>query len=244
MQLFPVTVPLKSVALNVLGKLFKTAHGYNVWGSSAIGTLRWPLCTEIPTLLLGHLENLCVRVWFGLIINFAVDMILRNSFFTIRFKWEISSTDRKVVPCHSHSVAIQSATHNNQHTRISTSHVPAPLGKSSSDEVANTHSICLAWQTLLKPHSQHRELVTTTAFGTNTVETRIFIETLQKTPAAQGVIKILLLKPFHIFVVNVSAKAMHLPKYIVVGYANGPFISVMTVSSTLLNHSPKVTPSV
>lgn len=56
--------------------------------------------------------------------------------------------------------------------------------------------------------------------------------------AAHDVIDVLSLQPFHIFVNNFFAKAMHLPKHEVVAYATEPSKSDITASSIPLFHSP------
>lgn len=47
----------------------------------------------------------------------------------------------------------------------------------------------------------------------------------------------LLLQPFHIPVINLSANAMHLPKHFVVAYAPELLTSVIAASSTALHYS-------
>lgn len=114
-------------------------------------------------------------------------MLLEISFID-RFIRGIYPTERKVVPWHSHPVAILDTTQRAKcnHTTIST--VTAPIDKPSTEDDNNTYSLRVARKTLLEPHSKHQVLETTIASGIETVELRVVEKTRQKTSTAYGVI--------------------------------------------------------
>lgn len=132
------------------------------------------------------LNDLWSRVWCGINHSFAIDIPFGTSFI-YRIIEGIYPTDRILVSWHSHLVEIPPATQRDQNTSTSTSHVAAFLREPPNEDETSSQPICIAWQTVLKPHSKPCVLVTTTNPGINTVAHRIFKRTRQKAFAAQVV---------------------------------------------------------
>lgn len=103
---------------------------------------------------------------------------------------------------------------------------------STHSNITETYSIRVAQQSLLQPHSEHSVMVSTTASGINTVEPRPFDGTRHMTSAVNGVTHVLPSYPFYILETNLTAKAMPLPKHMVVAIATWPRTTVMTALST------------
>lgn len=132
-----------------------------------------PLYMEGTILLHVSLNDLRVRLWSGIVLILAVDMLLGTSFI-YRFAHRIFLANRRVALWHSHLIAILAATQCNQATRTSASHLPAPIGKPSIDYEASSHPVCIPRQTVLKPHSEQHVLLTTTAFAIDTRKPKNF----------------------------------------------------------------------
>lgn len=200
-----------------------------------------PLRVEKKVIHYLCIGYLCVRVWFVIVHNFAVDILLGTTFIN-RFKLGVFPAKRIFVQSRYHPVAIILGMQCNQHTHKSTSHVGASLAKPSADDEANSHPVSIARQNRLKSHSEHSVLGTSTASDINNVKPKIFEETRQMTFAADDVIDVLPSQPFHILVNNFSAKVMLLPRYTMIAYAKGPPTSVMNSSSTIFQQFPMGTP--
>lgn len=181
-----------------------------------------PLYMEVSILLNIRLRDICVRVWSEIFHKLAVKMLL-GTIFVDRFLRKLFLAKHEVVPWQFHLVAILPSTQCDQKFSIGTSHVTAPLGELSSDEMVSSNPIRIAGQTILKPHCKHCVLVTNSATRNNIVESRVFEGTSQMTFAAHSMIDTLPLQPFHILEADFSAKAMHLPKHMSVAKAQDLF---------------------
>lgn len=113
--------------------------------------------------------------------------------------------------------------------------------KPFNDDDVNSHRIVLHDEWYSKPHWLQCVLVMTKATVDDTVEPRACKKTCQMTFAAHGLIDFQPSKPLQILVINVFAKAMHIPQH-VVAYAMEPSASVMTILSNTLYHSTTKTP--
>lgn len=191
-------------------------------------------------LLHDRLGDLCARVWFGIVPNLAVGMLL-GTYFLVHCIRGIFQVEGKVVPWHSHPVAIILATQHSHHIYTITPHFAVFLDKTSKGKKVISIPARIARQTVLKPHSKHFVLVTNSASDITIVEPGIFQKTRHMTFAAHDVIDTLPSQPFNILVTNFSAKAMHLPEHVVEAYATKPTTPVMIASYTLIHQYSKRT---
>lgn len=88
---------------------------------------------------------------------------------------------RKVVPWHSHPVAIFSTTLRNLQICTGTPNITAPLGELSSDSEASSHPTRIVRQTVIKAHCEHCALVMTIASGIYINERSYFERSRQMT---------------------------------------------------------------
>lgn len=82
------------------------------------------------------------------------------------------------------------------------------------DDNIVTHIIEFARQTMLKPYSEHRILVISTATGLNTVDAGPVQETSQLIPAAHAIVNLLPSQLLNITTSTFFSNEAYLPKYI------------------------------
>lgn len=156
-----------------------------------------------------------------------------------RFIRGINRSERKVVPWHSHLVAILDSPKNFKSSNLTTAVVNTPISNTPKTgiEVAETPiQIRIARQASLRPHTEYHMIATTSAVGIHTVKPRILQGARQLKFATYNVIDFLPLQTFHILTFNFSAQAMHISQHMLVEYALGPSLSMMTASLTLHRH--------
>lgn len=144
--------------------------------------------------------------------------------------------ERSDVPWHTHAVDILSLNHYHKSTLWQVQHLSA---KKSGEHVKESPiPIRITPQVVLEPYTQHRVSVTPSASGIHTVKPVVAGNSRVMLSAADCVIHTLPSQPLHIFLSNLSSKAMHLPKRIVLGYATSPSTAVTTSKSSLPQQSP------
>lgn len=87
-------------------------------------------------------------------------------------------------------------------------------------------------QTVLKPRTQHHEVVKTFDSSSHTVKPRILVKSNQMIFAAYAFIDILPSRPFQFLLSNFSAKSLHPPKRIVKAYIMDPPTATKTPRSS------------
>lgn len=185
-----------------------------------------PLDVEGNILLHVRFESLFARVWFGVMPDLEFDMLLITSFIN-RFVHGIFPSKCKVVPWHSHSVTIRFTNHY-QKPASSKEVSLIPENKLCKHVEKSAIAICIARKVVLEPHTQHSVLVTTSATGIHTVKPRTLEKRIQMLSAAYCVVDIFPFESFYILLSNFSAKAMNLPKQMVVEHALDPSTAAMT----------------
>lgn len=201
---------------------------------------------------------LYVRISFNFGRNLAVDISL-GTLFIHRFIRRIFLSEQKVVPLHSHAVAIYISTKISKSSNSTTAVVSTPIGnadKTDIDMAETLAAVHMALLALLQPQTECRcefrrltyllshdsVIATLSASGIYTVEARIFERTCRLMLLANGVVDVLPSLPFYSLIFNSSAEALHLPKQMVIAYATGPLPSVTTASSALRHQLPIGTP--
>lgn len=136
----------------------------------------------------------------------------------------------------SHPVAISVVPKNSQSANPTTTTTNTPIGytpKTNIESLETRTSIRMDFETLVKPHAEWRVMFTVSASYICMVKPRILKGTYRLTFATHGMTDDFRTQPFHILISHTSAKAIQLPKQMVVAYFTGSPTFLVTVSSTL-----------
>lgn len=175
-----------------------------------------PILLDGTILLFVKIGELRVRVWFGIVKNLAVDILLGTSFID-RYIQGIFLSERKILPWHSQPVPILSR-NNNTAVRLH-------LYEQHRTEMPVT-AIRVAQQTMVPPRSKICIPANSSVTGMFQLEPRSLAPSSPMLHVAPGIVKPTETKVFLIFICNFSNTSHRFSKHMTLatGVAPSPFI--------------------
>ena len=161
-----------------------------------------------------RLGDLKVRVWFGVIEELAVPVLLGTSF-ADRFIQGIFPQERKVVPNDSGPVAILSTLVKDPETNLLVEQDPLLCVKDQSDDKREIR-FRVAKKRTIPPMSEAPVTVTTNAGGLMMLSPHPNLFKSRTALTAQGIMEVVPHTPFKVLVANLSNKPVDIPKHTII----------------------------